>query len=164
MLLGYVLNLQTLTCIYVAESLCCSPETTATLLISHTPIQNVSNVKKKIKKPTDTHLEVRTTLICLWPNETVPADLSQSSNTSTLLSRSCFCVEAEPGLIRTLIRTLTALLHLGEIRGKQRGELFSFQCLFICLCRSYLSHAGSSVFAEALRPFSLSAVGRGVFS
>ena len=32
------------TCIYVAKSLCCSPETT-TLLISYTPIQN-----KKFKK------------------------------------------------------------------------------------------------------------------
>ena len=33
------------TCIYVAESLCCLPETTTTLLISYTPIQN-----KKFKK------------------------------------------------------------------------------------------------------------------
>ena len=100
------------------------------------------------------------TLICLWPNETVPADLPWSSNMSALLSRSCFCVEAEPGLIRTLIRTLTAPLHLGEIRGKQKGELFFFQCLFICLCRSYLSHAGSSIFAEACEIlFYFSAVG-----
>ena len=27
-------------CIYMAESLCCSPETTTVLLISYNPIQN----------------------------------------------------------------------------------------------------------------------------
>ena len=34
------------TCIPTAESLCCSPETTTTLLIGSTPTQNVSGVKK----------------------------------------------------------------------------------------------------------------------
>ena len=34
----------------MAESLCCSPETTRILLIGYTSIQNVSGVKKKITK------------------------------------------------------------------------------------------------------------------
>ena len=34
------------TCTCMAESLCCSPETTTTLLVSYTPIQNVFSVKK----------------------------------------------------------------------------------------------------------------------
>lgn len=94
----------------------------------------------------DTHLEVRATLICLWPNEMVPANLSQSSNMSTVLSRSCSCAEAEPDLIRTLIRTLTALLHLGEMRGKQRGE---FVCFLMFLYLSVL------VLPESCRVFDL---------
>ena len=36
------------TCIYMAESLCYSPETITTLLISCTPIQNLKFLKKKI--------------------------------------------------------------------------------------------------------------------
>ena len=35
------------TCVCMAESLCSSPETTTTLLISSTPIQNGFGVKKK---------------------------------------------------------------------------------------------------------------------
>ena len=34
----------------MAESLCCSPETTRILLIGYTSIQNVSGVKKKLQK------------------------------------------------------------------------------------------------------------------
>ena len=37
------------TCICMAESPPCSPETITTLLISYTPIQNVFGVKKKKK-------------------------------------------------------------------------------------------------------------------
>ena len=33
-------------CICMAESLCCSPETTSTFLICYTPVQNVFGVKK----------------------------------------------------------------------------------------------------------------------
>ena len=33
------------TCTCMAESLCCSPETTTALLVSYTPIQNVFSVK-----------------------------------------------------------------------------------------------------------------------
>ena len=36
------------TCIHMAESLCYSPETITTLLISCTPIQNLKFLKKKI--------------------------------------------------------------------------------------------------------------------
>ena len=36
------------TCMCMAESLCCPPETITTLLIGYTTIQNVSDVKKKI--------------------------------------------------------------------------------------------------------------------
>ena len=36
------------TCVRMAESLCCSPETVTTLLIGYTPIQN--KVKKKQNK------------------------------------------------------------------------------------------------------------------
>ena len=35
--------------IYIAESFCCSLETTTTLFISYTPIQNVFVLKKNIK-------------------------------------------------------------------------------------------------------------------
>ena len=38
------------TCMCMAESLCCPPETITTLLIGYTTIQNVSDVKKKFKK------------------------------------------------------------------------------------------------------------------
>ena len=38
------------TCVCMAESLCCSPEMTMTLLISYTLIQNVFDVKQKLKK------------------------------------------------------------------------------------------------------------------
>ena len=38
------------TCMCMAESLCCPPETITTLLIVYTTIQNVSDVKKKFKK------------------------------------------------------------------------------------------------------------------
>ena len=38
------------TCIYMADFLCCSPETTTTLLISYTPIQNKTFQFKKKKK------------------------------------------------------------------------------------------------------------------
>ena len=37
------------TCICMAESLCCSPETITTLLISYTPMQS-KKLKNKIKK------------------------------------------------------------------------------------------------------------------
>ena len=40
------------TCICMAESLCCSPETTTTLLICYTPIQNAFGVKKINKEHT----------------------------------------------------------------------------------------------------------------
>ena len=36
-------------CIYTAESLCCSPETSTMLLIGYTPMQNGFGVKKKLK-------------------------------------------------------------------------------------------------------------------
>ena len=36
------------TCIYIAESLHCSPETITTLLIGYTPKQNVFGVKKNL--------------------------------------------------------------------------------------------------------------------
>ena len=38
------------TCVCMAESLCCSPEMTMTLLISYTLIQNVFDVKKNNNK------------------------------------------------------------------------------------------------------------------
>ena len=38
------------TCVYMAESLHHSPETTTTLLVGYTPIQNVFGVKKKLIK------------------------------------------------------------------------------------------------------------------
>ena len=38
------------TCICTAVSLCCSLETTTTLLIGYTPIQDVFGVKKKKKE------------------------------------------------------------------------------------------------------------------
>ena len=37
------------TCICMAESLCCSPETTTTLSIGYSPVQNAFGIKK-IKK------------------------------------------------------------------------------------------------------------------
>ena len=37
------------TCMCMAESLCCSPETIMTLLISNTPIQNKKLLKKKLQ-------------------------------------------------------------------------------------------------------------------
>ena len=37
-------------CIYMTESLCCSPETTTTFLIDYTPIQNIFGVKKQTNK------------------------------------------------------------------------------------------------------------------
>ena len=40
-------------CIWMAESLCCSPETITTLLISCTPVQN-KKLKQKTKKQTVT--------------------------------------------------------------------------------------------------------------
>ena len=46
--MGGVAWRKTDTCICMAESLHCSPETTKTLLISHTPLQN-----KKLKKKKD---------------------------------------------------------------------------------------------------------------
>ena len=45
---------RTETCICMAESLCCSSETTTTLLIGYTPIQNVFGVLKK-KTKAETH-------------------------------------------------------------------------------------------------------------
>ena len=44
------------TCIYMADFLCCSPETTTTLLISYTPIQNKTFQFKKKKKGRDKYL------------------------------------------------------------------------------------------------------------
>ena len=40
------------TCICMAESLCCSPEATTSLLICYTPIQNAFGVKKINKRHT----------------------------------------------------------------------------------------------------------------
>ena len=71
------------TCICMAESLCCSPETTTTLLIGYTPIQNkkfkvwgkkkrnttvrapVSRTKPTIKQRCAASLEHRDTHRCL---------------------------------------------------------------------------------------------------
>ena len=39
-----------LTCVYVTESLHCSPETVKTLLIGYTPMQNKKFKKTKIKR------------------------------------------------------------------------------------------------------------------
>ena len=44
------------TCIGMAESLCCSPETITTLLISYIPIQNIKLKKNKKKENETLHL------------------------------------------------------------------------------------------------------------
>ena len=43
------------TCICMAESLHCLPETITTLLIGYTPIQNALDVKKKKRKKKEFH-------------------------------------------------------------------------------------------------------------
>ena len=43
------------TCICMAKSLCCSPETTTVLLIGYTPIQNKKFEKKKYIKILNTY-------------------------------------------------------------------------------------------------------------
>ena len=69
------------TCICMAESLCCSPETIITLLISYNPIQNkkFKVLKNKISRDKGKILKVPKVLNYLFPVATI-SSFSKSVN------------------------------------------------------------------------------------
>ena len=87
------------TCIYMAESLCCSPDTITTLLIRYTPIKTLLVLKRK---------RMSSTLVYLYTGKNIVCDQSTFFNIY-LLDLDDF----------TSIKQKILIHHLSEFREKK---------------------------------------------